>query len=201
MSEQEGKIHCPSVHVSERPLLFVRVRSNSPDGRWRMALNPSDTALTAGGKERNLQDGELRSRTAEEICLGGFAVQAQDAAVVRFEVIEDGETRGREARKAAAELHGDLTRYLPDDVLAKAEGDRDKGDPVTLAVLALAVVQSGLITEVVRCVRDWLRRRPSERSIVVRRADGTEFSVDARNVDDGTLAEAIKASAGTTTPG
>jgi len=128
-------------------------------------------------------------------------MEDQYAGVVRFEVRDEGETRGRQAREAAAELERDLAKYLPEDVLATpksatAEGEvGDKGEPVTLALIALAVIQSGVVTEVVRCIRDWLKRKPERRSVTIRRADGEEITVDATNVDDGSLSKAIEAAA------
>jgi hypothetical protein len=128
-------------------------------------------------------------------------MEDESTAVVRFEVLEDGQARGRRAREGALELQRELARYLPDDVLEQPSAEdgavRDKGDPITLGLLALAVIKSGVLAEVVRCVGTWLKRKPEQRSVVIRRADGTTLSVDATNIDDGSLTEAIKAAAAT----
>jgi hypothetical protein len=119
-------------------------------------------------------------------------------AVVRLEVEEDGERAGVRVLEAAGELHDDLVRFLPDDAVRSTEGEGEKGDPVTLLSLGVALVASGAVTELIRCVRDWLGRRPRKSRLVVRGSDGTEVvAIDAENVDDPAVAEAIEAYAAT----
>jgi hypothetical protein len=118
------------------------------------------------------------------------------APLFRLEVAENGLREGVQVTKAADELHKELKKYMPADALPTGEAHDDKGDPVTLLSLGVALVASGAVTEMVKCLRDWLKRRPSSRSVVVRDSDGKEvITVDAENVDDASVVEAIKAAA------
>jgi hypothetical protein len=58
----------------------------------------------------------------------------------------------------------------------------DKGDPVTLGVIALALVTGGSIKALIECLKACVSREPSL-TIKVKRADGTQVDVSARNVD------------------
>src|SRR5689334_11797928 len=58
----------------------------------------------------------------------------------------------------------------------------ERGEPVTLGVLALALITSGAITAIIECFKAYLSR---ERALTIKlmRADGTQVEVTARNVD------------------
>jgi hypothetical protein len=68
----------------------------------------------------------------------------------------------------------------------------EKGEPVTLAVLALAVITSGTIKTMIECFRAYLSR---ERALTIKltSADGARIEVTARNVDTPAVREALEA--------
>jgi hypothetical protein len=67
----------------------------------------------------------------------------------------------------------------------------DKGDPITLGVLALALVTSGTVKAMIECFTAYLSR---ERALTIRftGADGTPVEVTARNVDSPAVREALE---------
>jgi hypothetical protein len=71
-----------------------------------------------------------------------------------------------------------------------------KGEPITLGVLALALITSGAVTALIECVKAYLSR---ERTLTIKfaRADGTQAEVTARNVDTSAVREALEAMAST----
>jgi hypothetical protein len=118
-------------------------------------------------------------------------------AVVRLEVSDAGERKGVRATEAADELYRELVKYLPPDAFPDAEASRDKGDPVTLLAFGIALASSGTLMEMVRCVRDWLKRRPERRSLVIRDADGEQIiAVDAEDIDGKDVVKAIQVAQG-----
>jgi hypothetical protein len=68
----------------------------------------------------------------------------------------------------------------------------ERGDPVTLGVLAVALVTSGTIKAMIDCFKAYLSR---EHTLTIRlaRADGTQVEVNARNVDTPAVREALEA--------
>lgn len=68
----------------------------------------------------------------------------------------------------------------------------EKGEPITLGVLALALVTSGTVKAVIECFKAYLAR---ERALTIRltRGDGTQVEVTARNVDAPAVREALEA--------
>jgi hypothetical protein len=68
----------------------------------------------------------------------------------------------------------------------------EKGQPITLGVLALALVTSGTVKAVIECFKAYLAR---ERALTIRltRGDGTQVEVTARNVDAPAVREALEA--------
>jgi len=117
-----------------------------------------------------------------------------ETPIVRLEVAADGERDGKRATDDAAELFSDLSKYLPRGALPTEEEEGAKGDPVTLLSLGVVLVSTGAVTELIRCVRDWIKRRPQRRTLVIRDATGNEVvSLDAENVDEPALVEALKA--------
>lgn len=126
----------------------------------------------------------------------GAAMMNAEAPTIRLEVAEDGEREGSRATAAASELFRDLRKHLPAESLPTEDEPGAKGDPVTLISIVVALISAGAVTELVRCVRDWINRRPQRRSLVIRDAAGNEvITVKAENVDDATLAEALKTAA------
>jgi len=120
-----------------------------------------------------------------------------DVGQVTLEVAVDGERQGVRTEEAAGELYRQLHKYLPSALPSRmAEGE--KGPLADIFSIALALTTSGAVTEMVRCLRDWVSRRPSSRSVVIRDGTGREIlTVNAENVDDATVVEALKVAAGT----
>lgn len=70
----------------------------------------------------------------------------------------------------------------------------EKGEAITLGVLALALITSGTVKAMIECFQAYLSR---ERALSIRlaRADGTQVEVTARNVDTVAVREALEAAA------
>jgi hypothetical protein len=70
----------------------------------------------------------------------------------------------------------------------------EKGEPITLGVLALALITHGAVTAVIECFKAYLSR---ERALTIKlaRVDGTEVEVTARNVDTSAVRETLEAMA------
>jgi hypothetical protein len=70
----------------------------------------------------------------------------------------------------------------------------EKGEPITLGVLALALVTSGTVTALIECFKAYVSR---ERALTIRLmgAGGTQVEVTARNVDTSAVREALEAAA------
>jgi Effector Associated Constant Component 1 len=71
----------------------------------------------------------------------------------------------------------------------------EKGEPVTLGVLTLAFVTTGAIKTLIGCLKAYISREPSL-AIKVKRPDGTQVEVNARNVDAPEIGAVLKAIAG-----
>ena len=67
-----------------------------------------------------------------------------------------------------------------------------RGEPITLGVLVLAVVTSGTVKALIDCFKAYLSR---ERTLTIKcaRADGTQVEVTAQNVDTPAVREALEA--------
>jgi hypothetical protein len=97
-----------------------------------------------------------------------------------------------------AQLTRDLERDLsrtgiqgrPIDATPAILGER--GEPITLGVLALALITSGAVTAIIECFKAYLSR---ERALTIRltRVDGTQVEVTARNVDTSAVRKALEA--------
>jgi membrane-associated two-gene conflict system component 1 (EACC1) len=70
----------------------------------------------------------------------------------------------------------------------------EKGDPITLGVLALALITSGAVTAVVECFKACFSR---ERALTIKltRVDGTQVEMTAHNVDTPAVRETLEAMA------
>ena len=68
----------------------------------------------------------------------------------------------------------------------------ERGEPFTLGVLTLALVTSGTVKAMIDCFKAYLSR---ERALTIRlkRADGLQVEVTARNVDTSAVREALEA--------
>lgn len=67
----------------------------------------------------------------------------------------------------------------------------ERGEPVTLGVLALALITHGAVTAMIECFKAYLSR---EHTLTVKltRPDGTVIDVNARNVDTPAVREALE---------
>lgn len=68
----------------------------------------------------------------------------------------------------------------------------ERGEPITLGVLALALVTSGTVKALVECFKAYLSRE-HRLNIKLARADGTQVEITARNVDTPAVHEALQA--------
>jgi hypothetical protein len=70
----------------------------------------------------------------------------------------------------------------------------ERGEPITLGVLALALVSGGTVKGMIECFKVYFSR---ERALTIKltRADGTQVEVTARNVDTPAVHEALEAAA------
>jgi hypothetical protein len=68
----------------------------------------------------------------------------------------------------------------------------EKGEPVTLGVIALALITRGAVTAMIECFKAYLSR---ERALTIKltRVDGTQIEVSARNVDTPAVREMLEA--------
>ena len=68
----------------------------------------------------------------------------------------------------------------------------DRGEPVTLGVLALALISHGAITSMIDCFKAYLAR---ERTLTIKLTcqDGTQIEVAARNLNTAVIREALEA--------
>ena len=67
-----------------------------------------------------------------------------------------------------------------------------RGEPITLGVLALALITSGAVRALIECFKAYLSREHTL-SIKFPRADGTQVEVTAQNVDTSTVRDALEA--------
>jgi hypothetical protein len=68
----------------------------------------------------------------------------------------------------------------------------EKGEPVTLGVLVLALITGGTVKAVIECFKAYISR---ERTLTIKlaRADGKPIEITARNMDTPALREALEA--------
>ena len=121
-----------------------------------------------------------------------------DTWLMTLKVEVDGRNEGRRTAEAASELHRDLRKYLPSALPDAQPADGDKGLAEDLLTITLTLVSSGAMTEAVKLMRDWVKRLPSRRSVVIYGGDGKEiYRVSGENVSDATMVEALTAAAKT----
>ena len=72
----------------------------------------------------------------------------------------------------------------------------ERGEPITLGVLALALITGGTVKAMIECFKTYLSR---ERALTIKlaRTDGTDVEITARNVDTAAVREALEAVAST----
>ena len=68
----------------------------------------------------------------------------------------------------------------------------ERGEPVTLGVLTLALITHGAVTALIECLKAYLSRERTL-SIKLTRADGTQVEVIARNVDTPAVRDVLEA--------
>jgi hypothetical protein len=70
----------------------------------------------------------------------------------------------------------------------------ERGDPITLGVLVLALITSGAVTAMIECLKAYLSR---ERTLIIKlmHADGTQVEITARNVNTPAVREVLEAMA------
>jgi Effector Associated Constant Component 1 len=85
-------------------------------------------------------------------------------------------------------------RWYPSPTRRRAPLPGQRGEPITLGVLALALITSGTVKALIECLKAYLSR---ERALTIKfaRADGTQGEVTARNVNTPAIREALEAMA------
>jgi hypothetical protein len=100
--------------------------------------------------------------------------------------------------KLTRDLGRDLSRLgiqaRPVEVPSAPE---EKGEPITLGVLALALITGGTVKAMIECLKAYLSRE-SALTIRLARADGTQIDVTAQNVDTSAVREALEAASART---
>jgi hypothetical protein len=68
----------------------------------------------------------------------------------------------------------------------------EKGEPISLGVIVVALITSGAVTAMVECFKAYLSR---ERALTIRltRGDGTQVEVTAKNVDTPAVRDVLEA--------
>jgi hypothetical protein len=95
------------------------------------------------------------------------------------------------------DLERDLSRQgIKASVVEAAAVPGERGDPVTLGVLALALVTSGAVTALIGCLKAYVSREPAL-IIKLKRPDGMQVEVSARNVDAPNVRAALELAAST----
>ena len=71
----------------------------------------------------------------------------------------------------------------------------EKGEPITLGVLALALVTSGAVTAMIECLKKLLSHEQEKSGLTIRiiHKDGTQIEVSAQNVHTPAVREALEA--------
>lgn len=91
------------------------------------------------------------------------------------------------------ELERDLSRAgIQARPVEASAAPGERGDPVTLGVLALALVSSGAVTALIECLKAYLSREHAL-TIKLTRPDGTQVEVTGHNVDTPTVREVLDA--------
>jgi hypothetical protein len=81
------------------------------------------------------------------------------------------------------DLERDLNRQgIKAQPVETAPAPGEKGEPITLGVLALALVTGGSIKALIECLKAYVSREPSL-TFKLTRPDGAQVEVNARNVD------------------
>ncbi|MDQ1536863.1 MAG: hypothetical protein QOE58_1256 [Actinomycetota bacterium] len=120
--------------------------------------------------------------------------------------VEIDESRaGSLPKLAASELHDDLTRTLPGAIASPGgPSDCDKGGPMTdLTNIGVALVNAGAFTQLLNCLKSFFSRDArrsvtlkDQRGVVMTNGRGEVLRIDATNVSDEVVIQAIKAAAG-----
>jgi len=91
----------------------------------------------------------------------------------------------------ARDLARDLTRAgIEAHPIEKGTTQGERGDAVTLGELALGLVTSGAVTALIECLKAYIARERSL-SFKLKRPDGLEVEISAKNVNDATLQKVL----------
>jgi Effector Associated Constant Component 1 len=91
------------------------------------------------------------------------------------------------------DLARDLSRAsIPARVAERAPAPAERGDPVTLGTLALALITSGSVGLLIGCLKTYLARE-SKLIFKINRPDGYKFEINAKNIDDPKIRQALGA--------
>ena len=91
----------------------------------------------------------------------------------------------------ARDLARDLTRAgIEANPIEKGTTQGERGDAVTLGELALGLVTSGAVTALIECLKAYIARERSL-SFKLKRPDGLEVEISAKNMNDSTLQKVL----------
>jgi hypothetical protein len=91
----------------------------------------------------------------------------------------------------ARDLARDLIRAgIEANPIEKRTTKGERGDTITLAELALGLITSGAVTSLIECLKAYIARERSL-SFKLRRPDGFEVEISAKNVNDPTLEKVL----------
>jgi hypothetical protein len=95
-----------------------------------------------------------------------------------------------------AQLTRDLGRDLSREGIAARPAEApavsgERGEPITLGMLILALVTTGAVNALIGCLKAYISREPAL-NIKLKRSDGIQIEVNARNVDAPDVYAALK---------
>ena len=133
-------------------------------------------------------------------------MENDERSAIRVVPRSEFDAESRRGRQESAELADGLlilARQQRVDLAGVREvaGDRDdeqlmKGDPITIGVIVLALVNAGALTGVIECIKGWLNRKPTEREVTISGTIGDhkiDLTVTASNVDSDAISDALVA--------
>jgi hypothetical protein len=95
--------------------------------------------------------------------------------------------------KLTRDLERDLSRGgIKTHAVETAAAPGERGEPVTLGVLALALVTGGAVKALIDCLKTYVSLEPAL-TIKVKRKDGMQVEVNTRNVDMPDVRAALEA--------
>lgn len=123
------------------------------------------------------------------------------APVIGIAVLIEDSQAGSRPKEAAVELRDELTRRLPSEAVPGPDAPTPgaKGWETDLVNIGVALINGGVVTQLIVCLRSFFAR-DMKRSVTITDAQGREIRVDATNVGDEVVIQAIEAAAASGAP-